>query len=322
MNISLLDIIKAKEIMKSVAKETPFEFSPVLSESSKGEVFLKLENLQRTGSFKIRGAMNKISSLTKEEIKKGIVTASAGNHAQGVAYVSKMLGIHATIVIPESAPLTKIENTKRYGVEVVLKGKDYDDSERIAHEIEKDFGKTYVHAFNDPYIIAGQGTVGYEMLIEQPDLDMILVPAGGGGLISGIARAAKFINPSIKVIGIQPQTSPPWYAAHKNKKYVKVDMYDSLADGLTGDIYPDMVEDFNKYVDDVILVDEDAIGKALYWLIKHHHQIAEGSSVVGIAAILDKRINVEGKKVGVVVTGSNIDSEKIKHILNKYEGVI
>lgn len=322
MEIKLIDILKASDNIKGIVRKTPLEYSYHLSKLTDANIYLKLENQQKTGSFKLRGATNKIKSLTKEEMKKGVVTASAGNHAQGVAYVSNMLDIDAKIVVPTTAPKTKIESTKRLGANVIVHGKDYDGSEEYAYEIEKNEDRTFVHAFNDPKIIAGQGTIGLELLDDNKDLDIVLVPAGGGGLISGIARACKYIKPDIKIIAIQPEVSKPWYEAFKNKKYTKIEMFDSLADGLVGDIHADMVDDFNKYVDDVVLVSEDSIKKALYYLIDKHHQIAEGSSVVGIAALLDNKIDVKGKNIATIITGCNIDTIKVKEIINEYEGRI
>jgi threonine dehydratase len=313
--VKLLDIIKAKDNIKNVIRETPLVYSPVLSDYGKGSVYLKLECHQKTGSFKLRGAANKMKSLSTEEKEKGVITASAGNHAQGVAFIARELGVDATIIIPENAPLTKIENTKRYGVNVVVEGKDYDESEKIAHLIEKEKDKTFVHPYSDPFTIAGQGTVGLEMIMSNPELDTIIVPAGGGGLITGIATAAKAINPNIRIIGVQPENSPVWYESFKNKKHMDVEYSDSLADGLVGEISESMVDDFVKLVDEVVLVSEDAIRNSIKWLMENHHIIAEGSSVVGLAAIQEEKINIEGKNVGIVISGSNIDLQVIAEIL-------
>ncbi len=318
MSVQLKDILSAENRIEKYIRETPFVYSPVISEEKEAQIYLKLESCQATGSFKLRGATNKILQLTNEEKARGIITASAGNHAQGVAFIANKLGIDTVIVIPESAPMTKIENTRRYGVQVVVRGTDYDDSERIAHELEKESGRIYIHAFDDPMIIAGQGTVGLEMLQEISDLDMVLVPVGGGGLMTGVASAIKGVNPNISVVGIQPAVSKPWYEAFHQKKYVKESFGDSWADGLTGDISPAMINDFNAVVDEMLLVDEESIQQAIYYFIDKHHQIVEGSGAVGIAALLSDKLDIKGKKVGIVVTGSNFDTHRVKSIVNKY----
>jgi len=319
MDFNIKSIYEAHQKIRDIVKRTPFDYSPQLSNLAGGEVYLKCENYQTTGSFKLRGAVNKMLTLTSEEKARGVVTASAGNHAQGVAYVAQKLGIDAKIVIPKNGSKTKIENTKRMGANVVIAGEDYDGSEAKAWVISNEEGRTYVHAFNDAYIWAGQGTVGLEMLQDIPDLDIILVPAGGGGLIRGVAEAVKSINPSIKVYGIQPETSTPWYTSFKNGCYTHVKMFDSLADGLTGDIAPEMVPDFNRLIDDVFLVTEKEIAKAMYWLIKHQHILVEGSASVGVSLLLDNKLDVSGKKVGIILTGCNVDTKVVKDILNEYE---
>jgi len=319
MNINLKTILEAHQKMQGIVKRTPFDLSPLLSERFGAKVYLKCENYQTTGSFKLRGAVNKMLTLTSEEKARGVVTASAGNHAQGVAYVAQKLGIDAKTVIPKNGSKTKIENTKRMGANVVIAGEDYDGSEAKAWEISSAEGRTYVHAFNDPHIWAGQGTVGLEMLQDIPDLDLILVPAGGGGLIRGVAEAVKAINPSIKVYGIQPETSTPWYTSFKKGCYTHVEMFDSLADGLTGDIAPEMVPHVVSMIDDVFLVTENEIAQAMYWLIKHQHMLVEGSASVGVALLLENKLDIANKKVGIILTGCNVDAAIVKNILNEYE---
>lgn len=317
MKITFQDILKARIKVEQVVRRTPLEYSPKLSELTGGQIYLKLESLQKTGSFKLRGAANKISTLTQEERARGIITASAGNHAQGVAYVARELGVSAMIVIPENAPVTKIENTKRLGAQVVVRGKDYDDSERIAHQLEQETKRVYIHAFKDPYIMAGQGTVGYEMMEEQPELDLVLVPVGGGGLITGVATAVKAMNPAAKVVGIQPESSRPWYEAFRQKRYVPLEIGDSWADGLTGDISEDMIEDFNSLVDDMLCLDESSIRRGIYFMLDQHHMVVEGSGAVGVSVLLDGKLDVRGKKVGVVISGSNFDTQRIKTVIEE-----
>jgi threonine dehydratase len=315
MTVNLKDVFLAHNRMQGIVKRTPCDYSPELSQLTKGEVYLKCENYQITGSFKLRGALSKMAALTDEEKERGVITASAGNHAQGVAYVARSLGIDAKVVIPENGSKTKIENCRRMGANVVLAGQDYDGSEIKAWEIAKEEERTYVHAFDDPLIWAGQGTVALEMLQDVPTLDNLLVPAGGGGLIVGIAMAAKAINPEIKVYAIQPETSIPWYASFKNGVYTKVETFDSLADGLTGDISPSMVPTFNKIIDDVAIVTEEEIAKGMVWLIDKHHMVVEGAGAVGVSLLLSDRLDVSGKKVGVVLSGCNVDTEVIKNVL-------
>lgn len=318
MKITFRDILEARTNVGRVARKTPFAYAAELSERTGGEVYLKLESQQITGSFKLRGASNKISRLTEEERARGIVTASAGNHAQGVAYVSRALGVDALIVIPENAPQTKIKNTRRLGAQVMVKGKDYDDSARIAHELEKETGRIYVHAFEDPYIMAGQGTLGYEMMEAHPDLDIVLVPVGGGGLMTGVATAVHAMNPATRVIGIQPETSRPWYEAFKQKRFVDIEIGDSWADGLTGEASEAMVEDFIQIVDDMYALDEESIQRGIYYLADQEHLIVEGSGAVGISLLLDGKLDIRGKKVGIVVTGGNLDTAMLRTVLETY----
>ena len=317
MTISLKDILQARQRVKTVARRTPFEYSPILSEFTGGQIYFKCENHQITGSFKLRGAVNKMAFLSNAEKSLGVVTASAGNHAQGVAYVAKQLGIDAKIVIPQNGSKTKIEATRRMGANVVLAGVDYDSSEVKAWEISKDEGRTYVHAFDDELIWAGQGTVGLEMMEEEPDLDMVLIPAGGGGLFYGVATAVHAINPQTKIYAMQPENSPPWYTSFKNGVYTEVEMFDSLADGLVGGIAAGMVPLFNQLADDVFLANEKTIANGMYWLMKHQRMVVEGSGAIGVGLLLDKKIDVTGKKVGIILTGSNVDIDIIKDILVK-----
>lgn len=317
--ITFKDVLEAKKRVDGIIRKTPFEYSPVLSEKLGAEIYLKMESLQVGGSFKIRGAFNKISLLSDEELEKGIITASAGNHAQGVGYVARDKGVNALICIPENAPQTKIENTKRYGVEVMVAGKDFDACEAIAHEVEKETGRTFVHAFDDPDTMAGQGTIGIDMMEEQPDLDIVMVPVGGGGLMTGVGTAVKAMNPNVKVVGIQPETSKPWCEAFWQKKYVKCDIGDSLADGLTGEIIDhEMIEGFNAVVDEMIAIGEDSIAEGMFYMLDKHHQIVEGSGAAGIAALLEGKLDVKGKKVGIVVTGSGADMKTINEVIEKY----
>ncbi|MGL4858514.1 MAG: threonine ammonia-lyase [Enterobacteriaceae bacterium] len=298
MHLTLKEILQAQQSISAVILNTPLEYSPVLSELTGAKVHMKLENTQFTGSFKIRGASHKIACLSEQERKKGIVTASAGNHALAVAYVAQKLGIDSKVVIPANGAQVKIEGTRRLGANVVLQGSSYDESEQAAHEIEAAEGRVYVHAFDDPQVIAGQGTIGVEIMMAQPDLDILLVPAGGGGLVCGIATAAKQFNPAIKVIAVQPQNSQPWLASFREKSYVKIETHASLADGLAGDISPNLVADFVRLVDDVLVVSEESIARAIFWYLDNHKTLVEGSGAVVIAALLDQQMDVAGYLCG------------------------
>jgi threonine dehydratase len=318
LNVSLLDVIQAKAVIKDQIQATPLLPTPVLSEKTGADVWFKVEALQTTGSFKLRGAFTKLFSLTNEEREKGVITASAGNHAQGVAYASSHLHISALIVVPKTAPETKKAGIRRYGAELVEFGDNYDEAEAHAYELAKATGRTFVHAFEDNKIIAGQGTVGLEILLEQPDFDTLVVPAGGGGLICGVAVAAKAINPAIRVIGVQSHASPPWYYSFKEKKLVDVTYEDSLADGLHGGITQGNLDLALQVVDDIVLVTEEEIAHAMYWLSKEHHYMVEGSGAIGVAALLHGYLDLAGQKVCTILSGSNVDAGKLARIIAKH----
>jgi len=315
------DIYLARRRIRGVVRRTPLETSPFFSEACRGEAYLKLENIQLTGSFKIRGALNKMLQLSPEERRKGIITASAGNHAQGVGYGAKMFGVGATVVVPRNTPKTKIEAIRRYGVDLRVHGDDYDEAERKARELERELGKVYVSPYNDCEVIAGQGTVGLEMWEEKSDLDVVLVPVGGGGLISGIALAIKSLNPKVRVVGVQSKASPVMYESIKQGKIVEIPMEESIAEGLHGGIEKGSVT-FNlvkELVDDILLVEEEDIETAILLFLEHQHQVVEGAGAVGLAALLKQKERFKGQKVGVVVSGGNIDISLMRKMLCKRE---
>lgn len=319
LSVSFLDIVKAQKHLKGQVIQTPLIQSAALSSLSGAEVWMKLECQQKTGSFKVRGALNKIASLREEELAKGIITASAGNHAQGVAYAASLKGISALIVVPKTAPETKKAGIRRYGAELVVHGDSYDEAESHAYQLAEETGRTFVHAFEDNEIIAGQGTVGLEALLEEPDFDVILVPAGGGGLICGVTLAAKAIKPDVQVIGIQTHASPPWYYSFREKRLADVAYSDSLADGLHGGISQGNLDLALEIVDDFLLVEEEHVAEAMYWLAKEHHLMVEGSGAVGIAAMMQGVVpDLQGKKVLLVVSGSNVDAAKLAGIVSRY----
>ena len=308
--------IKAKEKLSKVLLETHLIYSPIFSKESGNKVFIKPENLQKTGSFKIRGAYNKISNLTDAEKKRGVIASSAGNHAQGVAYGAKESGIKAVIVMPKSTPLIKVESTKQYGAEVILHGDVYDDAYKKAKELEEKEGYVFVHPFNDEDVLDGQGTIALEILEELPETDIILVPIGGGGLISGIACAAKILKPEIKIIGVEPEGAASAYEAIKENKVVELKEANTIADGTAVKKIGDLnFEYIKKYVDEIITVSDYELVEAFLLLVEKHKIIAENSGILSVAAT--KKIKEKNKKVVSVISGGNIDVLMISSMINK-----
>ena len=308
--------IKAKKNLSKVLLETHLIYSPIFSKESGNKVFIKPENLQKTGSFKIRGAYNKISNLTDAEKKRGVIASSAGNHAQGVAYGAKESGIKAVIVMPKSTPLIKVESTKQYGAEVILHGDVYDDAYKKAKELEEKEGYVFVHPFNDEDVLDGQGTIALEILEELPETDIILVPIGGGGLISGIACAAKILKPEIKIIGVEPEGAASAYEAIKENKVVELKEANTIADGTAVKKIGDLnFEYIKKYVDEIITVSDYELMEAFLLLVEKHKIIAENSGILSVAAT--KKIKEKNKKVVSVISGGNIDVLMISSMINK-----
>lgn len=317
--VTLDDIIIAREKMKGIVHTTPLDFSKTFSNlSSNNEVYLKLENLQKTGSFKVRGSYNKLISLSKEELQKGVVAASAGNHAQGVAYSSQMLGIPCTIVMPKGAPLSKISATKNYGAEVILQGDVFDDALAYALELKDKTGGTFVHAFDDEAVISGQGTVGLEILDQLPDVEAILCPVGGGGLIAGLALAVKEKNPNIKVYGVQTLACPSMKQSLIENKPIMVDSTPTMADGIAvkkpGEKTFELVQ---KYVDDIFCVDEMEIARTMLMVLERNKLLVEGSGASALASLLYQKVNFIEKKVVVVLSGGNVDVNFISRIIER-----
>ena len=308
--------IKAKEKLSKVLLKTSLIHSPIFSKEAGNEVYIKPENLQKTGSFKIRGAYNKITNLSDEEKKKGVIASSAGNHAQGVAYGAKESGIKAVIVMPKSTPLIKVESTKQYGAEVVLHGDVYDDAFKKAKELEEKEGYIFVHPFDDEDVIHGQGTIALEILEELPETDIILVPIGGGGLISGIACAAKILKPEIKIIGVEPDGAASAYEAIKEDKVIELKEANTIADGTAvKKIGNTTFEYIKKYVDEIITVSDYELMEAFLLLVEKHKIIAENSGILSLAAL--KKLKEKNKKVVSVVSGGNIDVLMISSMINK-----
>lgn len=315
--VEIKDIEKAYENIKSSVKKTPLMECPTLDEMFDCEVFLKLENLQRTGSFKIRGAMNKIMNLTEEEKKKGVIASSAGNHAQGVALGAKVGNIKATIVMPETAPISKVEATKSYGARVVQCGMFYDQAYQKALEIEKEENLTFLHPFNDEFVISGQGTIGLEIL-EEKDIDAVFVPVGGGGLLAGIAVAVKSKNPNIKVYGVEACGAASMKKALEEGKVTTLDTCKTIADGIAVARAGDKTfEIIKKYVDKIITVSEAEIAQAILFLLEKSKVVAEGAGATSLAGLMSKQVDIKNKKVCCVVSGGNIDINNIEKIVNR-----
>ena len=312
----LYDFMEARERLGTVIEKTKLIHSNIFSDESGNDVYIKPENLQRTGAFKIRGAYNKIAKLTEEEKKRGVIAASAGNHAQGVALAAQKLGIKAVIVMPKHTPLIKVEATRRYGAEVILTGEVYDEAYEYAKKLQEKEGYTFVHPFNDEDVIEGQGTIALEVLEELPDADIILIPIGGGGLISGIASAAKLKNPLIKIIGVEPEGAASALEARKSHHVVELDEANTIADGTAvkkiGEITFDYIE---KYVDDIVTVSDYELMAAFLVLVEKHKIVAENSGILAVAGL--KKLNVKGKKIISIISGGNIDVLTISSMINK-----
>ncbi|MFQ5770829.1 MAG: threonine/serine dehydratase [bacterium] len=312
--IPLENFIAAKEKIRSYIRSTPLEYARELSQRTHSRIYLKLENWQKTGSFKIRGAVNKLLSLSAEEKQKGVITASAGNHGLGVAFTAQMMGVPGKIVVPETASTAKIKALEHYDLELIKQGIDYDEAEQIAWQVQKRENRTFIHAFSDPDIIAGQGTIGLEILHDLPDVETILVPIGGGGLISGVAIAAKSLKPNVKIIGVQSEASPAMYNSVQSGKIVETPIADTLADGLAGRFVTELTLNITQhFVDEICLVSEDAIKAAVKLILESEHMLIEGSAAVGVAALLENKIALRGEIV-IVVTGRNIAVKQLKNI--------
>lgn len=305
---TIADIWQAYEFLKPIVHHTPLEPSRTLRTMTGADIYLKAEHMQRGGSFKARGAAYKVSRLTDEQRKAGIIAASAGNHAQGVAIAAAQYTIPCTIVMPESAPLAKVTATQEYGANVVLYGNTYDDAYQRCCELQEQSGATFVHAFDDPDVIAGQGSLGLEMLNDLPDADAIIVPVGGGGLISGIAIAARALKPDITIIGVQAAGASSSRASLDAGKLVTLPTIQTIADGIAvkrpGELPFSIMQ---RLVDDVVVVDDEDIIKAVLLLMERCKMVVEGAGAAGLAAMLSGAIQLKGKKVLVPLTGGNID---------------
>lgn len=281
------------------------------------QVYVKAENLQKTGSFKIRGAYNKLCQLAAGQKERGVVTASAGNHAQGVAVAARWLGIPCVVVMPEGAPITKVVATRSYGAEVVLYGDSYDQAYDRARDIERERGLAFIHAFDDPQVIAGQGTVGLEILEQLPDVDVLIVPVGGGGLICGVALAVKAHRPGVRVIGVQPEGAAAVYRSRQAGQVVEIAMAKTIADGLAVKRPRERTLDLmERLVDDMVLVNEDEIARAVLLFMERGKLVIEGAGAVGLAALLSGRLELPGLKTVLIASGGNIDVNLLARIID------
>ena len=318
MELKLQDIELAAQRLRPVLHHTELDMSSTFSEMTGGQIYLKCENRQKTGSFKIRGAGNKIAAIAERGEVKSVVASSAGNHAQGVALAAKNFGIPATIVMPASAPIAKVQATQGYGAKVVLSGDCYDDAYAKACEICREEGATFLHPYNDLEVIAGQGTLGLEILSDLPTADVVIVPAGGGGLLAGVAACIKQINPRIRVIGVQAEGADAIARSFREKRYISTDEVSTIADGIAvkspGDI---TVELINRYVDDVVTVSDIEISEAILMLMERCKQIVEPSGATPVAAVLKGKVDVRGKKVVCLLSGGNIDVSFIQCIIEQ-----
>ena len=314
--LNLETIYDAAKVLKEAARKTDLILSKTLLEGN--EIYLKSENLQVTGSFKLRGAYYKISKLTQEQKSRGIIACSAGNHAQGVALAAQKNGIKAAIFIPATAPISKVEATRKYGAEIKLIDGVYDDAYKAACEYQKETGGVFIHPFDDEDVIAGQGTIGLEVLEQLPDVDDVVVPIGGGGLISGIAYAIKQLKPSCKIYGVQAQGAGSMYQSYLNKKILELPVVHTFADGTAvkrpGNLTFELC---SKYVDDIVTVTDDEIASAILTLMEKQKLVAEGAGALSVAAVMFNKLPVSNKKTACIVSGGNIDVNILSRVINR-----
>lgn len=318
MPLSCSRIHNAASVLTGIIHRTSVDYSRTFSDITGSHIYFKTENMQKTGSFKIRGAYYKISRLNKEQRKKGVVTASAGNHAQGVAYAATMAGIKSSVVMPVTAPIAKVEATRKYGAEVLLVGQGYDEAYSYAQELQKETGATFIHGFDDPDIIAGQGTVGLEVLEQIPNTDAIILPVGGGGLIAGISLAVKSQRPEIKVIGVQAEGAPAMSISYRSRCWQESTDACTLADGIAvrrpGKLTYELIY---RHVDDVVTVNDEEIARAITMLLERSKMVVEGAGAAGLAALMQGRVAMPGANVVVVLSGGNIDINTVSILIER-----
>ncbi|MEJ8737714.1 threonine ammonia-lyase [Erysipelotrichaceae bacterium HCN-30851] len=311
--MQISDIYDAKEVLKDVISKTPIVHATKIHEN----LWIKAENLQGTGAFKLRGAYNKLSSLTPEEREKGVIAASAGNHAQGVAYSCMKMGIKGTIVMPKTAPLSKIEATRSYGVTVELQGDTFNDAYEYAKNLQEITGAVFIEPFDDSYVIAGQGTIGLEILEKMNDVDTVIVPIGGGGLISGIAAAIKSLRPNCRVIGVQSEHAPSMKKSLEQNKMIKLENVSTIADGIAVKTPGNLTFELcRQYVDEVVTVSEEEIAAAILTLLEKMKMVAEGAGATSVAAAMFNKVDLENHKCVAVLSGGNIDVNLLSKIID------
>lgn len=312
------DIRKAQDYLRGKANRTELVHSTTFSSMFGGDIFFKMENHQKTGSFKTRGALYRTSQLSEDERRRGVITASSGNHAQGVAYAARFNGISAKIVMPEHTIPAKVNAVQEYGAEVVLYGSDYTESKAMADEISLKEGRVFIEAFNDPYIISGQGTVGLEIMEDAPDIDIVVVPVGGGGLISGIAAAVKGINPDVKVIGVESELSDSMKMSVEAGRIVPHTSGQTIAEGISVKYPGEMtLAAVTKYVDEIVTVSDETIALAIYRLLERNKTLVEPSGAAATAALMEGKIEVAGKKAAVILSGGNMNFLLLSRIIYK-----
>ncbi|MFQ5969049.1 MAG: threonine ammonia-lyase [Nitrososphaerales archaeon] len=318
MKPNLKDVVKAKRVLRNVIRKTPLDYSNTFSRMTDCKLYIKLESLQKTGSFKVRGAYVKINSLSKKQKSNGVVAASAGNHGQGVAFASIMQKIPCTIVMPANASPAKVSATRSYGADVVLHGILYDQSWDKAQQIAEEQGRTLIHAFDDPYVIAGQGTIGLEILEELPNMDAIYVPIGGGGLAAGLAIAIKSKKPHVKVIGVQSKAFPAMKVSLDKGSIVETSSGSTIADGISVKRPGELTfEILSKYIDEVVTVNDNEIVKTMFLLMERAKLVVEPAGAAGLAYLISNGNSFAGKKVVTILTGGNVDMYLLGQIVSK-----
>ncbi|MCS7236469.1 MAG: threonine ammonia-lyase, partial [Armatimonadota bacterium] len=316
--VQLSDVREAQQALRPYAPQTPVLRAGALGQMAGVELWLKAENLQRTGSFKLRGAFNRIRQLRPQERRLGAVAASAGNHAQGVALAARELGVRATVVMPEGAPLVKVESTRGYGAEVILHGHDYEEAFAHARRLAEQSGAVLVHAFDDPAVIAGQGTVGLEILEQLPEVEAVVVPVGGGGLASGVAVAVKSLRPQVRVVGVQAAAAPAVYRSWQEGRVVEVPARRTLADGLAVHVPRQTVLALlRRWVDDVVVVEEDELAGAMVLLLERAKLVAEGAGAAAVAALVYGKTDLRGVRTVAVISGGNVDPNTLVRVVDR-----
>lgn len=317
--VNLNKIIQAKRTIDGFVSKTPCGYAIKMSKITGAKVYLKKENLQITGAYKVRGAFNKIANLDEDVRKCGVVAASAGNHAQGVAISARHFGIRAVIIMPEAAPLSKVSGTKALGAEVILSGNNFDEAYEFALNYAKEHSMTFVHPFDDELVQAGQGTIAFEMLDEVPDLDTIVVPVGGGGMISGVASYAKQVNPKIRIIGVSATGAPAMFDSFSDKKQHNSKSVRTIADGIAvRDASEITLKHIIESVDEMVQVNDEEIANAILYLLEYQKLVVEGAGAVGVAAILEKKFKFKkDEKIGIIISGGNIDVQMLNIIIEK-----